>query len=267
MGKFRSYLEWCEQTQMVVFGFLEFVRIFRASPLSEDVTLIFRPHPSDDFDFYSYIFQGLKEVRVVRKDSIAPWIFSAEVVLGSTCTTLLEASMLGKPVIAFVPKIGESIDKTLEKNIVNRVGYLVDTPNRLLECVETIMGQIKLAQSFKGEIEKGIKKARTFASWDLDTPKIQVNELKDLEIHNSSWIELFNFKAFYYFLIILEFSMTIYYRFGYLAKIRYYMFQKFPVKLKKKFIIRRKNSLGFSNLALSVYTTKACVLLERKIKK
>lgn len=264
-GRRQSHMEWCEQTQMVVFGFLEFVRLFRKSSLSKNFKLIFRPHPSDDIEFYKYIFQGLDEIIVSRKHTIVPWIATAEITIGSTCTTLLEAAMLGKPVISFLPKIGKSIDKTLKENVVNQAGYVAETPADLLKTLLVLIeGETKI--SHKRILEGGIERARRLAEWNIDTPKCQMDLLSELAFQKKGKL-FFNLNIFRTaaFFRLAEKILKLYYRLFYPRDRTNYMFQKFPVILRRRSINHKIRSMGFSNLAINVDSMGSIAVLQGKM--
>ena len=48
-------------------------------------------------------FEGYKNVHVVNDGPITPWVNNSFAVLHNGCTTSIEASISGKPVITFIP--------------------------------------------------------------------------------------------------------------------------------------------------------------------
>ena len=90
-----------------------------------DHRLIVRPHPSEDHDEWRRQAQGLANVEVIYEGSVIPWLLAAEVVLHNSCTTGLEAYLLGRPVVAYRPASNEILDSELP-NAVSRQAFELD---------------------------------------------------------------------------------------------------------------------------------------------
>ncbi|MDP7164431.1 MAG: hypothetical protein QGF97_04055 [Alphaproteobacteria bacterium] len=87
--------------------------------------LIVRPHPSEDHDEWRRQARGLDNVEVVYEGSVIPWLLAAEAVLHNSCTTGLEAYLLGRPVVAFRPACDAILDSELP-NAVSRQAFELD---------------------------------------------------------------------------------------------------------------------------------------------
>jgi hypothetical protein len=161
--------QWRQQSQQTLFSFLEFVRLFLNTPYAKTTKLVFRPHPSDDISFYKFIFQGIPAVEVVREYPIAPWIFSATAVIGSTCTTLVESAVIGVPTFAFNPKVGAEIDNIISKNISTTVSRVCNDPRELLEALgEVLAGGVQLDHTKRGT-------AQRYCEFSVETPVEQAS--------------------------------------------------------------------------------------------
>ena len=66
-------------------------------------TIVLRPHPEEDCDFYEKSLAGLENINVVRKGSVVPWLFGAHTVIHPDCTTAIETKMMGKIPISLLP--------------------------------------------------------------------------------------------------------------------------------------------------------------------
>ena len=64
---------------------------------------VYRPHPVEKAEYIIPAFSHLPQVKVLREGSVRPWICSAAIVIHNTCTTGLEALLLGRPVISLLP--------------------------------------------------------------------------------------------------------------------------------------------------------------------
>ena len=65
--------------------------------------LVVRPHPGEDIELYELAFRGADNVSVVREGSVAPWILAADAMVHTGCTTAIEASIAGTPVVSYRP--------------------------------------------------------------------------------------------------------------------------------------------------------------------
>ena len=83
--------------------------------LAEDssLTLVIRPHPNEKESTWKKLFKGYKNVTVTKAYDIFPWIYCADVTIHNSCTTGIEAYLLGKYVIAYKPIISEEFDLEL----------------------------------------------------------------------------------------------------------------------------------------------------------
>lgn len=84
------------------------------------ITLVIRPHPSEDADFWHGKFRNNKKVVVTSEYAISPWAMGAKAVLHNSCTTAIEASLYGAPAIAYLPN-GEA--HGYEVNLSNLVSH------------------------------------------------------------------------------------------------------------------------------------------------
>lgn len=66
-----------------------------------DTDIIIRPHPSESNEFYEVVTKALNNVQVVHDGAVGESIVNALVVIHEKCTTAIEASFLGIPVIQF----------------------------------------------------------------------------------------------------------------------------------------------------------------------
>lgn len=132
-------IEWSIQSQATFFSFLEFTRLFKNKHEYQDVKIVFRPHPSENFDFFKMTFGNDTRIIVDRSYSVMPWILASELVIGSTSTTLVESSALNKPTLSFLPSVNLPVMDVLLKNVSNQCGKISSTPLELLEDVSNIL--------------------------------------------------------------------------------------------------------------------------------
>ncbi len=105
-----------------------------------DVTIVVRPHPSEDISFWSEFFGDNKSVVVTNEHSISPWALGAKAVLHNSCTTAVEAGLYGVPTIAYTPS-GEAHD--YEVNLGNLSSYQSDDEGEILAFLKSaISGEL-----------------------------------------------------------------------------------------------------------------------------
>lgn len=106
------------------------------------LNFIYRPHPSENQSYYETFFNGVKNIKVKHDGSVSAWIFAAEAIIHDGCTTAIEASLAGKPVINFKPIKSKKNDIWL--------------PNQLgVQCVsfEEVTSVVDNLSQFKFDIE------------------------------------------------------------------------------------------------------------------
>ncbi|MBT3331789.1 MAG: hypothetical protein HOK21_15830 [Rhodospirillaceae bacterium] len=100
-----------------------------------DHTIILRPHPSEDHGAWGEAAAGLGNVQVLHHGNVIPWILGADCVLQNSCTTGVEAHVLGVPVAAYRPATDAVVDSHLP-NLLSRNAY---SPDELIETVSALM--------------------------------------------------------------------------------------------------------------------------------
>ena len=78
-----------------------------------DHHFVVRPHPSEDHEAWRRETHGLENVTVAFDGSVIPWIAGADALVHNSCTTGVEAYLLGKPAIAFRPATDDVLDSHL----------------------------------------------------------------------------------------------------------------------------------------------------------
>lgn len=96
-----------------------------------DKNIILRPHPSENTQYYKDIFQNVNNVFVVYSGAVAPWILGCKLLIHNGCTTAIEATLAGKPVINYSTNGDEDFDiylanicGTTIKNSKNALKYI-----------------------------------------------------------------------------------------------------------------------------------------------
>lgn len=97
---------------------------------NDDFDIVLRPHPSENMEAWKIYLEGIPNVHIIREGSITAWVNNAFAVLHNGCTTALEATISGQPVITYLP-----FDEEYKNEIPNQLGYRVKTHEELLRAV------------------------------------------------------------------------------------------------------------------------------------
>ena len=95
--------------------------------------IILRPHPGENFEFWNKELKEYNNIKVIQDhQSTNSWILASEFLISNNCTTLLEAHLLGKKCINFIPfqdqKVEYEIPKIVSKNI-RSIDEMIDLCN------------------------------------------------------------------------------------------------------------------------------------------
>lgn len=84
--------------------FTDYAKMVRAlSQAFPSLTIIVRPHPSEDHEHWRAELRGIANVKVVFKGNAVDWMRVSKAVIHTGCTTGIEAWALRKPVFRFNP--------------------------------------------------------------------------------------------------------------------------------------------------------------------
>lgn len=89
--------------------------------LAGDVTVIIRPHPSEDHGTWSRLVEKFENCHVVYKGTVVPWILASDILIHNGCTTGIEAYLLDRPVLAYRPVISDTFDAKLPNFVSEQV--------------------------------------------------------------------------------------------------------------------------------------------------
>jgi surface carbohydrate biosynthesis protein len=88
-------------------------------------TIVLRPHPGENIDFYKELFKDYKNIVVENEGFVLFWIRNARCIITNGCTTSLQAEVAHKPVINYVPTYNVAMsDFSLFDDIGSRVNSI-----------------------------------------------------------------------------------------------------------------------------------------------
>jgi len=112
-------------------AFIEAIRYL--SSLNNDYDIVLRPHPVENIEAWKVYLEGIPNVHVIREGSITAWVNYAFAVMHNGCTTALEATISGKPVVTYVP-----FELEYARDIPNGIGERVSSLEALSEAVSQL---------------------------------------------------------------------------------------------------------------------------------
>ena len=140
-----------------------------------DRQIIIRPHPSEDKRQWDKVKKTSNNIRVIYSGSISPWLLGADLVIHNSCTTGLEAYLLGRPVIAYLP----FANRDYEKHVSNHVSLQVRELEELIAKARDILDKQERFNISKENTDE-LSRQVAFLSGQFSYEKI-VDELLKLE--------------------------------------------------------------------------------------
>lgn len=99
---YQDFLEkWYEHIKNSFFAFVELMPVL--SKTFPDHNIVVRPHPSENRNVWREKTKDLPNVKVIFEGSALPWILGADALLHNNCTTSIEAHVLGRPTVSYLP--------------------------------------------------------------------------------------------------------------------------------------------------------------------
>ncbi len=87
-----------------------------------DYNFVLRPHPRENIHSYQIEFENFNNVFTIHEGSIAKWNLASKLIIHNGCTTGIEAFLMNKPVISYMPVTSEEhIDEYLANAVSDQV--------------------------------------------------------------------------------------------------------------------------------------------------
>lgn len=74
------------------------------------VTIVVRPHPSEEHRVYHELAAGCSRVVVNNEGNVLPWLLASELLVHNGCTTAAEAYVMGLPAVAYLKTFDQRYD-------------------------------------------------------------------------------------------------------------------------------------------------------------
>jgi len=104
------------------------------------MNIVVRPHPSEDAEHWINIAKKFNNIQVRTQGNVASWILGSKAVIHSSCTTGMEAFILKKPVISFLP----FTDHEYAKQISNTVSKICKDSTKVFEALDGLFKENQL---------------------------------------------------------------------------------------------------------------------------
>jgi surface carbohydrate biosynthesis protein len=172
--------------------------------------IVVRPHPTESQDIYHDIAARCERVKVTNEGNVVPWLLATRALVHNSCTTGVEAYVMGVPAITYRASINENYDfgfyrlpnlishpcfnleeleATLKKILNGELGpaggddrkllieHYLAAENGPLACERMLDVLEKLVQDRGGSFKSGIG-ARIFG-WSLFAVRTMIKRYKD----------------------------------------------------------------------------------------
>ena len=100
--------------------------------LSNKNKIIVRPHPEENIETYYKIYNKNSNVKILRENSSIPWIMACSKCIHIDCTTGIEAAIIGKRVISYVP---DYIDRELLTKLPLEVSEIFSSIQKIVTSI------------------------------------------------------------------------------------------------------------------------------------
>jgi surface carbohydrate biosynthesis protein len=141
VGMSREYAEGLRDYKQAVFEDIKGLipKLEKAFP---DQNIIVRPHPTEDPRVYHEIANKCTRVKVTNEGNVVPWLRAAKALIHNSCTTGVEAYMMGVPAVTYMATRNEYYDDGYYR-LPNSVSY---------RCFDFEELRITLTRIIAGEI-------------------------------------------------------------------------------------------------------------------
>ena len=116
------------ENYQMIYAFIEAIRYMGENADGFDIVL--RPHPVENIDAWNVFLKDIPNVHVIREGSITAWVNHAFAIMHNGCTTAVEATVSGKPVITYLP-----FEQKYARQLANDIGIRAHTPSELFQRV------------------------------------------------------------------------------------------------------------------------------------
>lgn len=130
----RDFLDRQVQHQEALFeAFVSMIEML-SRQLPDHTSIVLRPHPSESEETWRQRLSGAPRTHVIHEGSVIPWLLACEALIHNSCSTGIEGTLLGRPVIAYMPVRDELVECALP----NEVSQQVTSEEEIVSLVERL---------------------------------------------------------------------------------------------------------------------------------
>lgn len=176
--------EYEEYAKNIYYGFIDII-----DPLSKafpHMSIIVRPHPSENRDPWDKLAEKYNNVHVVFEGSVTPWLLGSTAVLHCGSTTAVEAHLMGKPVISYCR--GQD-DPRYQLEVPAKVSINVTTEKEVLDLLSRVLQGKDINLSYP-EIAKGREWIKGWIDniGSYDSPARIMDILETLDVKETGYV-------------------------------------------------------------------------------
>ena len=193
----RLFYSWAEDYKKL-YEFIEAIKYLAKNNNGYDIVL--RPHPRDNINTWKVFLQDIPNVHIIREDSITSWVKNTFAIMHNGCTTSIEATISGKPVITYSP-----FQMEYDHKLANSLGYDIKSKEELLLKANELFNSEKIREKKKVEVKisEALSKKLYIDDNELAAEKI----LKVWEsLDNKNLSQSNNWTKFYWLCKIIKFK-------------------------------------------------------------
>lgn len=175
-----TVLAWSENMIYSYFHLFDFLARLKKDDELCNTQIVYRPHPGENKDIISKLFEDLGNIYIEDEYSVIPWLAAAKVVIGSGTTTLVESLNLSKPTFSLVFDSNNKKYKNVTKMLPNELSIMSEDGEQLLESIKDF-SKDKLSDSYR--------KVYEICQSKIDTYQIyaeKVEKLTDVKTKSSN---------------------------------------------------------------------------------
>lgn len=132
----KVYQDLFESEKKIFFQYKKIVKLL-TNKLNKKVVI--RPHPSESTEVWENIFKNTKNVFVKKEHDLLPWILASDFIIQNNCTSAIEASSAGIPVVTYYDNIEDlTLLSNGKENIPNKLSVNINGENQFIEIINSI---------------------------------------------------------------------------------------------------------------------------------
>lgn len=119
-----------------------------------DINFVIRPHPGENFESYRKGLSGYNNVHVIHEGNIIKWLMAARAVIHNGCTSGIEAFLLGKQLISYVPANANENEESIPNQLGVKAAHIEEVHSAIKDVYKAEESQYN--EKYMDQSEKGL---------------------------------------------------------------------------------------------------------------